>query len=312
MSYDNNDKLDLLWKRYRGVTPTSQDKAAHNEALLSNPPTFQQNFWTDSDVIPSPAPVTATVTGTEVWASVISPRKGETAVQLVKDLTVDLTAFHAMTNPNTGVIEENRIRNWVPPVIDRSYTISVYAGQPGNAGTVKLSPVAENYEWEFDYSTGVLFFPNGTPPVAIQNGIWIEGWLYTGEIGRSVSGGGPTNTAKIRTLTYTTAQLSVGKSIDFVFETGGKCVLVEAKVSAPSILECHSVKTRTDTNPYRFVATASHLVDDGSFTLAGMRYYGERFVNLINMDDTTSPNTYWKITNTGTTPTSITIIIQVV
>ncbi len=309
--YDNNDKLNLLWKRYRGVTPTSDLKSANNESLLSKQPTFQQNIWTDSDRIPTPAPGTSTVTGNELWSGVMLPKKGENAVQLVRDPTTNLTAFHAMTVPNAGIIEANRMVNWVPPQLDRSYTITVYAGKPGVVGSVKLSPLADGFEWEFDYSTGVLFFPNETPAIVKQGTVWIEGWIYTGEIGRGASGGGATNTSKIRTLTYTTAILDTGKTADFVMETGGKCILVEAKVSSPAVLECHAMSSRTDTNPYRFVAVDSHLVDDGSYVLAGMRYYGERFIPLINMEDTTSPNTYWRVKNDSAAPQSITVIIQV-
>lgn len=313
MSYDVNDKLDLLWKRYRGVSPTSNTKAAHNEAVTSVQPTFQQNFWTDSDRIPLPAPDTSTVTGNELWATIVEPKKAANAVQLVVDQTANLTAYHAMSNPATGVVEANRIRNWVPPVVDRSYSIRVWAGKPGDAtvNPQRMSPVAEGFEWEFDYATGVLFFPNEVPPLAKQNGIWIEGWVYIGELGRSGNSASNANTSKIRTLTFTTGSLGPGTSVDFTLETGGKCILVEAKVSGPSTLECHAVSSRTDTNPYRFVAINAHLIDDGSYVINGNRFFGERFVPLINMEDTTSTVTYWRVQNNLTTNQVITVIVKV-
>jgi hypothetical protein len=311
MSYDNQDKIDLLWKRYKGVTPTSSTKSAQNESLTSIQPTFQQNFWTDSDRIPVPAPTITTPVGNELWFGIITPRRGSLAVEMIADPTTDLTAFHAMYNPTTGIAEENRIRNWVPPTINPSYSIAVYAGNPnGTQGAVRLTQLAENQEWEFDYATGVLFFPNGVPEIVEQNGIWIEGWVYTGEIGRSGQTGN-SNTSKIRTLTFTSGLMAPGASVDFTFETGGKCTLVEAKVTVESTLECHSVSSRTDTNPYRFIAVPSHLVDDGSYVIGGTRYFGERFVQLINMEDTTSSETYWRLTNNSATTQTITVIIRV-
>lgn len=313
MSIDSNEKLDLLWKHHRGVSPTSNEKAAHNESILSADPIFQQNFWTDSDRIPTPAPSVVIPSGNELWYDVITPRKAAQAIQMIVDPTTDSTAFHAMTDPLSGIVEENRIRHWVPSSFHRSYTITVWAGKPGDVTSIpqRLSAVAEGYEWEFDYSTGVLYFPNGIPAIAKQNGIWIEGWVYIGEIGRGSSNSGASNTSKIRTFTFTTSLLAVGAFADFTFATGGKCTLVEAKVTSTSTLECHAVSSRNDTNPYRFKAVSNHLVDDGSYMVAGMRYYGERFVQLINMQDTTSSDTYWRIYNDDAAPRIITVIVSV-
>ena len=312
MSYDTNEKLELLWKRYRSVSPTSNNKAAHNEALLSIQPTFQQNFWTDSDLIPVPALADVLSTGNESWAATVQPKKQSNAVRMVMDPTAELTAFHAMEIPSMGILEENRIRNWVPPTIDRSYNIFVWAGNPADSAVSaqRLYPGVDGFEWEFDYSTGVLFFPNGIPSIAKQNGVFIEGWIYVGEIGRQGSNAG--NTSRIRTLMFTTSLLAPGIAADFTLDTGGHCTLVEAKVTGPSILECHAMSSRDDTNPYRFIGVNGHLVDDGSFSVAGMRYYGERFVQLVNMEDDTLQKTYWRVTNNTNYSQQITVIVKVI
>ena len=309
---NDNEKLELLWKHFRNVTPTNNVKSPHNEALLRRDPIFQKDFWTDSDRIPMPAPSVVIPDGNELWFEIIRPYKGTNAIQLVADPT-SATAFHAMDDYSLGLIEENRLRNWVPGSLDRSYTVRVYAGNPASiAGdAVRLYPSALTYEWEFDYATGVLYFLNEVPPVAEQNGIWIEAWTYIGEIGREGLQGGAANTSKIRTYTFTTTPIIPNGFLDFTFPTGGKCILVEAKVTSPCTLECHSVADRSDTNPYRFKAITDHLVDDGSYVSAGQRYYGERFVPLINMEDTTSDLTYWRIINDDTAPRVITIIVQV-
>lgn len=311
MTINSNEKLDLLWKHFKGVAPTSNTKAPHNERYSSSSPTFQKNFWTDSDRIPQTAPLVDIPVGSELWVDIIAPHKGPNALQLIVDPTTDFRAFHAMENLDSGIVEENRVRNWVPATFDRTYSIRVWAGAPtGGTGSVRLAPNTEGYEWEFDYSNGILYFPNGVPAVAKQNGIWIEGWKYTGEIGREGSNGA-SNTSKIRTLSYTTGILAPGEFVDFTFETGGKVVLVEAKVTSAATLECHSVSTRDDTNPYRFMGVDGHLTDDGSYTIAGNRFYGERFVHLINMEDTTSSETYWRVYNTDVSARMITIIVRV-
>ena len=311
MTINSNDKLDLLWKHFKGVAPTSSGKSSSNERYTSNTPVFQKNIWTDSDRIPVPAPLQDEAIGTELWAEIVIPHKANNAIQMVVDPTTDNNAFHAMTDPTVGIFEENRIRNFVPATFDRSYSVRVWAGRPGDqlVNAQRLAPNADSYEWEFDYASGILFFPNGIPAIAKQNGIWIEAWSYVGELGREGVPGGVTS--KIRTYTFTTGLLAANQSADFTFTTGGKVTLVTSKVTSPCTLECHAVSSRDDTNPYRFVAVPTHLVDDGSYSVAGMRYYGERFIQLLNMEDTASDLTYWRVINTDPAPRTITVIVQV-
>lgn len=312
MALNADNKLDLLWKKYKGVSPTSDFKEPHNEQFLSNPPGFQQNFWTDSDRLPIPAPNVISPTGNELWYDVIQPRININSVRMVPDPTSN-SAWVAVSAFNSGITDANRLTNWVPDYFNRTYSIRVWAGNPGSANfaPVRLYPNTTNEEWVFDYTTGVLYFVNNVPNIAVQQGIWIEGWLYTGEIGRSNQNSGASNTSKIRTLTFTTGILDPNAFADFTLQTGGKAVLVEAKVDTLATLECHATSSRTDTNPYRFISIASHLVDDGSYVVSGNRFYGERFINLINMQDTTSDVTYWRVYNNNVSPSIITVIVKV-
>lgn len=314
MSVSNNQKLDVLWKRYSGVTSTSGTKAPHNEAITTATPIFQKNFWTDSDRIPVPAPDDHVLDGDEIWADVVRPHFAETALPTIADVTTNNSAWQVVKSTTDANVDGNNQTNFVPDTFHRSYTIRVWAGDPNDSliASQQLNPFVEDYEWIFDYTTGILYFPNKVPPVAVQNGIWVEGWTYTGSVGREGdSGGSATNTSKIKTFTFTTGLLMPTQSASFVFQTGGKCILVEAKLSSEGTLECHAVSTRDDTNPYRFKSLPTHLVDDGSYVIGGTRYYGERFVPLINMEDTTSDVTYWKVVNTSATPTVYTIVVKV-
>jgi hypothetical protein len=315
MSINDHQKLDVLWKKFRGVSPTSPLKGSHNERYLSESPTFQKNFWTDSDRIPIPAPEDQVFDGNELWAGVIQPHYGTTALTTAPNTTTDYSAWQALSNTVDGEEEPNFQTNFVPDTFHRSYTVRVWAGDPASNVTVipqMLNPLVDGYEWFFDYNTGILYFPNNVPPIAKQNGIWIEGWTYIGEIGREGdSGSGSTNTSKIKTLSFVTPLLSPDQQVDFTLPTGGKCILVEAKLSAEGTLECHAMSSRDDTNPYRFKSLISHLVDDGSYVVSGNRYYGERFVPLINMEDTTSDLTYWRVINSSITPAVYTIVVKI-
>jgi len=314
MTLNHENKVDLLWKKHKGVASTASNKEHSNERYRSSTPIFQRDFWADSDLIPRTAPSASTVTGNELWAEVIAPRRRASAVQMLPDTASSNTAWVAVRFLQNGLDESNIIRNWVPDTFDRSYTITVWAGNPyANTGDapVRLTPTITDREWEFDYSSGVLVFPNGIPPIAIQRGIWIEGWTYIGAIGRETDESGAANGSKIRTFTFTTAQIADGASVDFTFPTGGKCTLVEAKTSVPATLECHAISSRTDSNPYRFISIQSHLVDDGSYIVGGQRYYGERFIQLINMQDTTSDVTYWRVYNNSGVPSTVSVIVKV-
>jgi hypothetical protein len=309
---DDATKLELLWKHFKNVTITSDTKEAHNESILRKDPVFQQNIWTDSDRIPAPAPTASTLDGSEIWAGIIVPYKESTAFNMFADPTSD-HAWHSVVDTGIGYSESNRVKNWVPPSLDITYTIKVWAGNPIEVSpeAYQLYPFVSGYEWEFDYVSGTLYFINDVPPIALQNGIWIEGWAYTGEIGREGNTDGASNTSKIRTLTFTSGVVPAGNSVDFVLETGGKCILVEATVTTQCTLQCFATSDRTDTNPYSFTSITSHMVDDGSYVSAGTRYYGERFVPLINMEDTTSTYTYWRMINNESSSRVMTAIIKV-
>lgn len=307
----DEQKLELLWKSKRGVASTSSLKDFHNEQFVSSQPIFQQNFWTDSDKIPKPALNVVNPIGNELWFDVVSPKLATRASKTIVDSTSDSKAWICVADPTIGLTNANRYLDWIPETYDKSYTIKVWAGDPTSVQTsTRLYPFARNQEWVFDYSSGILYFVNNVPEVAIQNGIWIEGWRYTGIKGREDQSGS-TNTSKIRTFTFTSGVIDPSNYADFTLKTGGRCVLVQASCSSAATLECHAMASRDDTNPYRFVAISTHLKDDGSYVIQGNRYYGERFINLVNMDDPSSDETYWRVYNNRPTPVNITVVVNV-
>lgn len=108
----------------------------------------------------------------------------------------------------------------------------------------------------------------------------------------------------------TKSQVNTNDIIQFTIPTGPDFFISEVTVSGPMILECHQTSSYTDTNPYKFIAINNQLVDDGTFTTSGTKYYGPRYIFLQNTEDRTSNISYWKLTYNGD-PSTINIIFNI-
>lgn len=117
------------------------------------------------------------------------------------------------------------------------------------------------------------------------------------------------NSKSRETYQYTPASpIPAGGSVDFTVGTGKSALILKLASSAPDLtIEAHSTSARSDVNPYKFVSYAGHLVDDGSSKLEdGTTQYNRRFGIVSNLETTPGQNTYWRITNNGSsqiTPT---------
>ncbi|ASV44746.1 hypothetical protein FDI40_gp324 [Agrobacterium phage Atu_ph07] len=308
MALNNEQKIDILWKKSKNVTSTGTSKQSYNERYASNSPIMQRQIWSNSDNIPLVAPSDEFPNPNAYWSRIMFPFKGENAGVLVRDPNSP-NAWIALREPNIGITDNNRITNWIPETLHRSYTVKVWTANPtiSTIDIEQLLPYEQNYEWEFDYGSGILYFPNQTPSLD-SDVLYIEGWQYTGSFG---GGSGTGSSQQKITLSYSTPALDVDESYEFTLATGGSCILIETLVNAPCAVECSAFESYDDTNPYRFVAVESQLFDDGSYVIGGQRYYGERFINLVNLTDPSADHTYWKITNTGVAGQVITINVQV-
>lgn len=309
-----NTKLDYLWKKSKGVTTTSGLKDSHNETIRSYDPIFQDQIWVRTTRLPTLAPMEKPEP-VENWNDDLTLHLGLNAVALQRDTTSrDGSAWVALRDPLLPYSESNLLRDWVPPKFHPSYRVKVYAGSPNSLTEtpIRLWPDAENGEWEMDYAAGVLFFYDQVPQVALDRGIWIEGWRYVG-----AKGGGLTKDDLSPSFTGTDfkvalPQLKYQEFYDFPLQTGGACTLVSVTVDAPAIVECHSQPGRDDTNPYRFISVQEHLVDDGSYTVAGRRVYGPRFVILQNLFKPEDGVTYWRVYNDSEQERQINLTVRAI
>ncbi len=124
-----------------------------------------------------------------------------------------------------------------------------------------------------------------------------------------VGGGGVLPTRQ--TIEYTTETLVPGGYEDFNAEMGKSVTLFNVTINQGySQLQGFATSTRSETNPYSFVAVPTHLTDDGTTTLTdGTVIAGRRYTILSNLDPIPNNMIYWRITNTGVTSDQFTIQI---
>ena len=177
MAISDSQKVDLLYKRYFGVTKTDigTNKSPSNESISS--PVFVRGdrIWTQSALIP---PIAAEV------PLVVRPYIGGDSAKCTPDTT---------TTPINGVYPTwlTTIPDWIPPEFGSTYFVKVYAdndgvSNPESTGTQIFDSGTNGVgEWNFDYQAGVLNFIGGTIPSALTSGkiLYVSGYKYTGLAG---------------------------------------------------------------------------------------------------------------------------------
>lgn len=114
-----------------------------------------------------------------------------------------------------------------------------------------------------------------------------------------------------QTATYTTASLVQSAFEEFSLSLGKSALLYSLSVNQPCIVEGFSTASRNESNPYRFISSASHLEDDGStFMSDGSKVYGRRYSIVANLETPSADNIYWRITNTEANPAPISLTIS--
>ena len=174
MAISDSQKVDLLYKKYFGVTKTdlATNKSPSNEAIASPALSRIDQLWTQAANIPTTA---AAVTG------IVQAYTGAGAVQCTADTT---------TTPIASVYPswKTGLTDWIPSEFGATYFVQVWvdssgAGNPTATGTqIFDSGSGGTGEWNFDYKSGVLNFIGGTIPTALTASkvIYIVGYRYIG------------------------------------------------------------------------------------------------------------------------------------
>jgi hypothetical protein len=108
-----------------------------------------------------------------------------------------------------------------------------------------------------------------------------------------------------------TLLLAPNASESFVIDSGSSAIVQRLEVSGPCVVEVFGTETHNpiiDKTPYKFVAVAGHLVDDGSTTLRdGTVIKSRQYSIFVNLENPIRPQVYGQITNSQPVAASITI-----
>lgn len=283
MAITDKDKLDILWKKIiYGVSETSvAGKAATEENIPSPATVYNNHVWSQSDLIPIPADQSSVVEFVDI--------------KLVADPSVPTRqTWFAPANPNAPVSVANRLTDFISFTTDPGYEIKIYSKSDKSE---RLLPGASGREWVFDYSSGILYFFNELPGSITE--LYLTGYRYVGAKGSS-SGGSGNGSGSVSLVPVTFKYITNINSFDtkhFTLPTGSEFFLTDLSVDLPVTVESHRTAYRDEVPQYKFVATNTHLVDDGSYVSGGVRYYGPRHVLLMNTSHPSSGVSYWTVSS---------------
>jgi hypothetical protein len=209
MAISDSAKVDLLYKKYFGVTKTDlpANKSPSNESISSPALLRGDIVWQQATSIP---PTAAAAAG------VVQAYQTTSRIECVADTT---------TTPISSVYPswKTNLTDWIPPEFGSTYFVKVYAETTGNANPTTGTPLSDSGiagvgEWNFDYSAGVLNFIGGTIPAALTASkvIYITGYRYIGTKGVTNYPGGMTIgniTITGHTITGNAAGISFGSNV---------------------------------------------------------------------------------------------------
>jgi hypothetical protein len=117
---------------------------------------------------------------------------------------------------------------------------------------------------------------------------------------------GGSSSASRTVTTYTTSVLPTNGVEDFVLPLGNSVMLLDMTLDQPVTVEAHDSPLRTNTNPYKFIATTGHLSDDGSTLMSdGTIVNNRRYALLANNESPKTGNIYFRITNSSAIATAV-------
>jgi hypothetical protein len=210
MAISDSAKVDLLYKKYFGVTKTDlpANKSPSNESIASPALLRGDIVWQQATSVPT---IAAAVSG------IVQAYQTTARIECVADTT---------SSPISSVYPswKTNLTDWVPPEFGSTYFVKVYADTTGASNPVSTgtqlsdSGISGVGEWNFDYSAGVLNFIGGTIPAALTAAkvIFITGYRYVGTKGVTNYPGGMTIgniTISGNTITGNAAGISIGSSI---------------------------------------------------------------------------------------------------
>ena len=113
-----------------------------------------------------------------------------------------------------------------------------------------------------------------------------------------------------QTAVYSTNELLPNGYEEFTLDLGKSVLVLSLKVSVPVLVEVFEHLDRSDANPYQFLATYDHMVDDGTTLMTdGTVFKNRRFSIFSNGEDPPTAAVPFRITNSGQVPTGTTLTV---
>lgn len=170
---DDSQKLDLLWKRtFFQVSETSTSKSEYEETNISPLSIGAKGIWAQDNLIP---PEPGIYDGVTEFVD----------IELIKDLTVeDGTTWIAVVDPDLGSTVSNRLGDFIGPAFSPSYEVKIYSN---SLKTERVYNSLERTTWVFDYTSGILWFPQLSSILVedpiVYDRLFLTGYRYVGEKG---------------------------------------------------------------------------------------------------------------------------------
>jgi hypothetical protein len=113
-----------------------------------------------------------------------------------------------------------------------------------------------------------------------------------------------------QTLTHSTAVLQPAGVEEFSLPIGRTAIVLTLGVDTPCTVEAFGTILRNESNPFKFVATSNHLIDDGSSLMTdGSVLRGRRYSILANDEQGSSLDVYFRITNSDTVAKNVNLTL---
>ena len=269
MAITDSAKVDLLYKKYFGVTKTDlpANKSPSNESIASPLLVRGDTVWQQASSIPGTA---AAVAG------IVQSYNSTSRIECTADTTtVPISSVYPTWKTN--------LTDWVPSEFGSTYFVKVYvdnasASDPSSTGTqIFDSGSGGTGEWNFDYSAGVLNFIGGTIPTVLTSSkkIFVMGYRYIGLKGINVFGNLTVGNISINGNTITgNTGVTFGGNI-----TGGN-ITATGYVSSGNGL----ISTSTYSGPYSDGIVVDYLTGNGRISVGsadGINFYNGGVANTL-------------------------------
>lgn len=129
----------------------------------------------------------------------------------------------------------------------------------------------------------------------------------TGDLGPT-GPDGKTGLVHRKTWEYNIPSLAIGETASFDIELGEAIIVYALTVSRPVEVRVYGTPDKTEPNPYTFLATPTHLTDDGTTVLSdGSIIKSRQYSIFANLEDPVKPKVYAEVTNNTITTGPVTV-----